>query len=532
VRHVFLPILLLLLGIFFWDPCKCLAVTPRSPKVIQLIERGLRYVKVTHDTRLGAKCLAGMAFVKTGHDTSHPVVAAGIEACRVAALAGAQGLREDIYSTGIATIFLCDLETQHGDYQAEINVFLDSLRLRQKGHGGWGYPERPTGDTSMTQYGVLSAWEAERAGYGLSVDSIVRACNWLIRTQDPSGGWGYQGNDPGNYELQAQSMVTPSLTVAGLGSLYISADLLQMGTPNRDKTKHHLPPALKPVQSSTRRLARLVGGRVDRRRLWAAIERGNAWFEKNYRIELTEWTYYYLYALERYQTMREASRQSPASAGPWYQDGFQLLTKRQSSSGGWVERCGAMADTSFAILFLSRSMKQSLGRRYGGGRLTGGRGLPRDIAHARLQDGQIVSTGLNREAVELIRVLSDPRDPDYAYLVDHPEELINEANRRVLASHGRQFQKLLIHGTPQARRLAVRALAEDRNLDHVPTLIRALTDPDWRVVRGANDALRRISRRFDAIALPYQSDDVARQRAIDDWTGWYRTVRPGTTANN
>ncbi|MFV2067039.1 MAG: hypothetical protein ACC645_08665 [Pirellulales bacterium] len=509
-----------------------MAITPHSPEVVELIEKGLRYVATTQDARLGAKCLAGMAFLKTGHDTSHPVVSAAVEACRQAAMAGPRALREDIYSTGIATIFLCDLETQHGDYQAEINVFLDSLRQRQKGHGGWGYPERSTGDTSMTQYGVLSAWEADRAGYGLSVDSIVRVCNWLTRTQDPSGGWGYQGSDPGSYELTEQSMVTPSLTAAGLGSLYICADLLKMGKPDRAKTERHLPPALKLVESPTRRMARLIGGRVERRRLWAAIDRGNVWFEKNYVIKLPQWTYYYLYALERYQTMRDASQRSQATLGTWYQDGFRFLAMKRPSGVGWVERCGGMSDSSFAILFLSRSMKQSLGRRYGDGRLTGGRGLPRDIAHARLQNGQVVGTGLDREAVELIRLLSDPRDPDYAFLVDHPEELVNEANRRLLASQSAQFQRLLSRGPPDARCVAVRALAAERDLGHVPVLIRALSDRDWRVVREANDALQRISRRFDVVELPYQKENIARQRAIDDWTGWYRTVRPGADVNN
>ena len=49
----------------------------------------------------------------------------------------------------------------------------------------------------MTQYGVLASWEAKKNGFVVPVDSIERVLMWLMRTQDPSGGWGYQGVDPG-----------------------------------------------------------------------------------------------------------------------------------------------------------------------------------------------------------------------------------------------------------------------------------------------------------------------------------------------
>ena len=51
--------------------------------------------------------------------------------------------------------------------------------------------------------------------------------NWLLKTQDPSGGFGYQGNiAPNAGALVAQSEIRPSMTAAGSGSLYICANLL------------------------------------------------------------------------------------------------------------------------------------------------------------------------------------------------------------------------------------------------------------------------------------------------------------------
>ena len=47
----------------------------------------------------------------------------------------------------------------------------------------------------------------------------------------PSGGWGYQGNDPGTFTRVAQMPLRPSLWAAGLGSLYVLADFLGLSRP-------------------------------------------------------------------------------------------------------------------------------------------------------------------------------------------------------------------------------------------------------------------------------------------------------------
>ena len=64
-------------------------------------------------------------------------------------------------------------------YRPEIECLLQFLHARQKKHGGWGYYEQETGDTSMTQYGVLSSWEAKQAGFNISPDSMEAVTNWL-----------------------------------------------------------------------------------------------------------------------------------------------------------------------------------------------------------------------------------------------------------------------------------------------------------------------------------------------------------------
>ena len=43
-----------------------LAYTPESPEVIELYEKGLKYLENETDERLGGKCVIGLAFYKAG----------------------------------------------------------------------------------------------------------------------------------------------------------------------------------------------------------------------------------------------------------------------------------------------------------------------------------------------------------------------------------------------------------------------------------------------------------------------------------
>ena len=64
------------------------------------------------------------------------------------------------------------------------------------------------------------------------------------------------------------------------------------------------------------------------------------------------------------------------------------------------------------------------------------------------------------------------------------------------------------------------------NLDYVPTLLYALTDPDTRVVLEARNELRFISRNFDGIGPPDDFTDEQRFQAIAAWKKWYKSIRP------
>jgi HEAT repeat protein len=76
------------------------------------------------------------------------------------------------------------------------------------------------------------------------------------------------------------------------------------------------------------------------------------------------------------------------------------------------------------------------------------------------------------------------------------------------------------------RLLAVSALARAGQLDQVPTLIYALTDPDKRIVQQARDGLRFTSRRFKGFDLADDFTTKEQYEVVEKWKDWYRALRP------
>ena len=507
---------------------RAFAFTPESREVKHLIDGGLKFLESADDSRLGGACLIGMAFLKTGADQTHPKVADAVRRCQQAAKVDPNAVKEDIYSTGVAVIFLCEVDPS--EHRVEIETLLRSLELRQKPHGGWGYPTRDTGDTSMTQYGVLGTWTASRSGIEVSLHAAEQVCHWLLRTQDPSGGWGYQGKDPGgaNFKWVKQDDVRQSLSAAGAGSVYILADLLGLIDVNDQPQDTGLPVALKPVQERQPG-KRALTNKVDVRLVRRAVKGVNLWFARNYRIDPPQWTHYYLYALERYQSFRELAQGRAEKEPGWYNDGVRFLAGTQHENGSWKSNAGAAVDTAFAILFLTRSTQKTIeesAKNYGEGTLVGGRGIPSNTGKVYLNRGRVVSQPLAGPAEELLEMLNDPDHPDFEQLAGLPGEQLLSDDETI---RGRQTARLrqLAKAKPYETRLAVvQTLARTRDLDHVPVLIHALSDPDWRVAKQGRDGLRFISRKFTGFGLPDRPTDEQRLTAIANWKDWYVSIRP------
>ncbi len=520
------------------------AVTPYSPRVKSAVTRALTYLEGAQETRLGGRALVGLALVKNGRDPSHPKIVDAVRVIKAALRNGPERFRSGIYDTGLAIMFLVALDPSL--YRFEIETLVQTLHLRQKTQGAWGYPvtnERngKTCDTSMTQYAVLGLWEAEDQA-GIETPRLVwdRLALWLLLTQDPNGGFGYQGTPAvrlGRHEKQGG--VRDSMTIAALGSLYVVKDrvgITQLKKPAHDDT----PDALVPYESQEERAARLKT-LIDRRHFARALANGNRWIETNVDVnKLTGYPYYALYALERYESLREADaagRSQPlekTEQSKWYNRGAKFLLRTQNSDGSWEGQSGLNPSTAFGALFLMGSTRKTLAARsvarYTSSKLIGGKGIP-NMPNVRVRAGQVVPMPLDQPLDEVLQIVRDPKNPKFAAAVETLADAAKEMTARELTPHISALLHLALHasesqGRRETRLLAIRCLCHTNDLDHVPWLIHLLNDEDSEVAFAAVEALSQLSRKFDTLGFTRRPDDRQRAASIVKWKAWYHDVRP------
>ncbi len=501
--------------------------TPDSPNVKKVVDSALHFLEGKTDERLGGKCLIALAFLKAGKP-DHPKVREAIEECAKIERENLDDIRLDVYSNGLAIIFLCEISPQK--HFRSIEYYLARLKKRQMKNGGWGYDGSATGDTSQTQYAALSYWEAHRFGFKIEDQSAERLANWLVHTQAPEGSWGYQGRVAPGDEPIPQDEATCSLLAAGMGSTYICADLFGLhpgGVYETDDEhpKSDIPIALRKVVAGTPtgEVKNLTLQKLNPSKIFRAINHGHSWMAKNYRIDIGTKCYYYLYGLERYKSFQESMEGIQDRSPKWYNDGYQFLAKSQAPDGSWNGYCGQECDTSFSVLFLLRSTQKSIKAKLGEGMLLSGRGLPNNLARAKLHDGQLISEQVHKNVDELLAMIDEGNEGTLDELARDPSQLVVE---RVDEKSARRLLQMIRGGSPEVRVLSTRAIGRTGNLDYVPTLLYALTDPEPRVVIEARNGLRFISRTFDGFGPPDEFTEQQRFEAIDNWKKWYKSIRP------
>ena len=515
-------------------PRDCQAVTPESPEVKALIDKALAWLAKQDDERLGGKCLLGMCFYKSGSPLTHPKIAAAQRACETV-IAKPDG--EDNYSLGLALIYLCEVNPAQNRRLAE--RYLGIVLKRQKANGGWGYEGSMEGDISQTQYPVLGMWLAANNGLDVPNGAVEKVCAYLLRVQDPSGAWGYQGVDPGRFQRVAQDEVRPSLAAAGLGALYISADMLGVtgkapqGAADADESA--LPAALRPAgeQQPQPRRRTYVTKAFDHAIARRGMSDGDAWLKKQKLANQAQWFHYFLYAFERYHSFRELALNLNEPEPQWYNDMVAVLQKSQSAAGGWSGEDNEVIATSFATLFLLRSARKTiahLANSASDGVLLGGMGLPPATADLRERDGKIVETPFAGTVDELIALIEGGSNPDLGDLNIAAAPLDGDVTKR--SGQIARLRAIVTAGSIDSRLIAVRTLGRSRELDSVPILIYAMSseDPqtgrDLRLVKAADEALRFISRKFGGVGLPAEPDDAAIRNAVAAWKAWYLSIRP------
>lgn len=322
------------------------------------------------------------------------------------------------------------------------------------------------------------------------------------------------------------------MAAAGLGALYLSGNLLGVG--NVEKPSKDIPSALREIKSKGPKEPPPFKSQIDAKLLRDAESRGNEWFAKNFKVQVDMWNLYYLYAFERYKSIAWFSEHPSGEIEKdpeWYSDIARFLIEKQSPTGVWAgQGCGDVPDTAFGVLFLLRSMQKSIieAKKLGGGLLKGGQGIPKDTTDLFVgRDGKLKDMKREGPGEALLAALENQDDKDFDKKAESLDALPQATVEAMSSKQAAMIRQLVGHRKYEARLAAVKTLGKVRNLDNVPVLIYALTDPMVDIAREANEALLRISRSNDQkYRLSDNPTDSERRALIEKWKAWYRAIRP------
>lgn len=501
-------------------------LTPESPEVRAAVDRALVFLEKQNDKRFGHAVLAGLAALKAGKK-DHVLVQRGLDAAQqlTSLISMGQPLEANcMYTLGMAVIFL--IEHDPSAHASEVQTILNHMLSIQKAHGGFGYTNLSTGDTSMTQFAILAMWMASEVGYDVPEEHWVRVTNWLLRTQDPSGGYGYQGRDPGSFTLVEQEQVRETMSAAGAGGLYMVGE--HLGLLEFDAKENDTPPGLKLRKKRERGSRPAVAG-VDTAKYHEGRKRADGWMDSHHTVEAKQWPLYFLYALERYKSFRDLVEGRTDPSPDWYNEGANYLLKSQLEDGKWIGSPVPedLGNTCFGVLFLMRSMREIIKKvkAFGGGTLAGGRGLPDGDDVVLGLDG-VKSRALSGPADQVLQMLDDPDQPEVEKALARLHELAEAGDQELLTKHQKKLRDLAKDGSPQAKAAAIKALARTRDLDVVPLLIEALRNPEPLVYSEAELGLRFISRKFEGVLPGDDESEAGRLAALEKWKEWFMSIRP------
>ncbi|MBN1910890.1 MAG: HEAT repeat domain-containing protein [Pirellulales bacterium] len=509
------------------------AYTTKSPEVQEMVRRAIPFLEKASHEEPGGMAVIGMALLKSKVvPKDHPKIVEMFEAVKKAVREQDPAGWDTQYSTGLSLVFLASYKPE--DAGPEIQRLIDSLRRAQKPSGGWGYKSKSTGDTSMTQYAVLGLWEAQKTKFNPPQTMIDNVATWLLRTQDPSGAWGYQGTPSNSGQLVKQEGISHTMVAAGLGSAYICNDLLGFTPKAKDEKRSD---ALKELGTSgSSGDSKVVHTRIDKQRLYASQQLGDAWLRANFVLP-KYYISYFLYTFERCQTFRELAATGELlnpevhEGPPWYTMGVDFLRKTQSKKeGSWENGCGDAVDTGLAVLFLMRSTYQSVAedRHLGQGEVVGYVGIPEDD-NFTVKQGRVVRTQNLSVAESMDKALGgveiDVPALEAAALAAE-KNLGGKKSDLLVKKYEKKLREILNDPSPDNRERAIIVLASGGDLDNVPLFIKALEDDDLVVVRAARDALRRLSRKFHGFGLSDDPSKNDRRLAADKWRAWYLSIRP------
>jgi hypothetical protein len=499
----------------------------------------------------GQGALITMALLKNGVPRDAPEIKNGIEKILARVKSGKyEPGQNHVYEAGVGLMALANADPN--GYRSQIEAIAKYLLSVQQASGAWGYPNQDqTGDTSITQYAVLGLWEARRSGVTVPKKVWDKAAAWHVSTQLSNGSFTYHPNENMNMGPGAQAAMgggTHSMTAAGTASLYVARlhlfpdarDVEEARTTRTGKKRgkkygilepadarpeEAAPRPIDPGDPNYRPTTRLAA--IDK-----AIGKGKQWLADNFNVAPRgNWDIYYLYGVERLAALADVKE---FGGHDWYAEGSAHLVSTQSSNGTWLDGCGEFQSTALGVLFLSKATAKMVARkerppperRFGGGLLVGGRGLPDDLNAVEADQTGVRVRKLKGPVDELLAELEKAESRKVESAQAAIVETIATENPETLIGQRERLLKLARDRRSEVRRTAFWALGRTNDLRVVPTLIAGLSDQDPDCMVEARNALRYISKKLDAREPPDEATADQRAGAIAFWKKWYFAVRP------
>ncbi|MBS0261775.1 MAG: HEAT repeat domain-containing protein [Planctomycetes bacterium] len=495
----------------------------------------------------GESALVTMALLKSGQSADSPEIKAAlnliVDRCKGDEFKPGN---HHVYEAGVSIMALANADPVK--YRPQIQTIVKFLIDNQQENGGWFYakPAHSTdGDTSITQYAVLGLWEATRSGVPVPRRIWDRVAEWHLKFQNEDGSFSYH---PVQGSFAFGNGGTLTMTVAGTGSLHVARlylypdakdleELKKKGLKNGKRFGILEPVDPKSGDSSVdpeKAVAAADAAYRPTTRLAAidkGIKAGTQWLADRFTIEpKAGHDIYYLYGIERLMALANVTN---FAGRDWYAEGSAHLCRIQDQTGGWNDNCGNEPATALGLLFLGKATSKMLGRKpprpvekkFGGGLLVGGRGLPENLETLEAGQQGVQVRKLKGPVDELLAELekADSQQVEAAQsglvekiATEDPEALIGQTNRLL---------KLVTDKRVEVRRTVFWALGRTNDLQVVPRLIEGLQDSEPACVIEARNALQFISKKLDAHEPPDEFDATQRAAAVLFWKKWYLGVR-------
>jgi len=502
------------------------------PRYDAAVAKGVSFLTSTAKVAEREQTLVAYALLKAGLETSQPLVAEGIRVARERAGGGKYTGYDHIYLAGVDAMLLVD--SDEDAYFKELQTLAQYVESAQRADGSWSDTPRAHGDVSMTQYGVLALWAAQRARCKVSPDCLDRAADWLMKSGNSDGGWGYR---PGTNEGPGKGASTHNMTLAAAGSIAVVRTLLH--GPKKAIAKAKEAPkfgVLEKVETEVEKAAasgssfpgynpRTSAGSLDDR-----VQRAFGWNQARFSpVSKAEHKIYFYYALERAAALGDA----PDGWYTTYGDGLLTL---QGPDGGFSTFSGPAVGTSLAVLYFMRSTQQIIDKQYGTGIQAGGRGLD-DLFGQKEKK--------KKEMGPLDELLAELEKADLSSLdninTDEIVQKVQFGSKEELIGQVDNLKLLLKSKDATLRQTAYFALGRTGDFSLIPEMLKGLRDPSLDVNVEALMALRYIARKPNGFGLPLdpltggaiKSDEQKllrannwRSKTYKVWGDWYRNVRP------